>query len=217
MGERGSPTAGDGGRVACRTWTRRRTRGGSDRDRGLGGFIAAAVRNAPKTTAPAKPADTSVAVGMGRDDEWMVRQALRAARLSNDCLIDDDDDDEYAFVEGDRCLALWEEDGEWYDASVVDVGDTWIVVYFDDWDFTEELIYDEDHVVPHPDAPPGGDVQDGGGAGAGASSSSSSRGRGARRARHRRTRLERTRRGARHSPSLRTATRFCAASPSRSW
>ena len=98
-----------------------------------------------------KPEDTSVAVGMGRTDEWLVRQALRAARLSGDGLDDDENSEELALDAGDRCLAICDEDGEWYEAVVEDVGDTWIVVYFEEWDLLEELVYDIEHVCPLPE------------------------------------------------------------------
>ena len=101
---------------------------------------------------------------MGRASEMLVRAALQQTRLDGGALFEESDSD--AFAVGARVLAYWEEADEWYDAVVEDFGDDWIVVWFEEWDYSGELPFDDDHVLPHPDPTAG--KHGGGNAGASA-------------------------------------------------
>ncbi|KOO28736.1 ATP-dependent RNA helicase dhx57, partial [Chrysochromulina tobinii] len=112
----------------------------------------AVIKKSTAKQANAKPKDDgSVAVGIGNADEALVRRALREAADE-----DEGEEEEEGLDVGDRVLALWEEDGEWYDAVVEEFGDETVVVWFEEWECSAELPCDEEHVVPRPD----GDADD---------------------------------------------------------
>ena len=138
--------------------------GGSSGGRGSGGrgggsgfpplpskldLAKAAVAKAANKPTPT-PRDNSVAVGMARADELLVRKALNATRLDDNFFEEEDDDDEDAYAIGAPVYAVFEE--EWYEATIVDYGDDWIVVYFEEYDYTGELPFDDEHVVPNHEA-----------------------------------------------------------------
>ena len=114
--------------------------GGGARGGGLGsgGRGSGGGRGAAAVAPPKK--DDSIAVGMGRDSERLVREALRATDLGDGLLKSGE------FFAGQKVMAVWEsEDGEheWFEAEVVDVGgkdEEWIEVYFPEYDYQDTLL-----------------------------------------------------------------------------
>ena len=79
--------------------------------------------------------DGSVTVGLAHDSERLIRRALSSQQLE-----DSADADDGAFVVGEAVLARY--DGEWYDATVFEVGDDAVTVYYDEYDEYETLTPD---------------------------------------------------------------------------
>ena len=165
-GGRGASSSGRGGGKGSSSSGSNGGKGGGGKGGGKGGgsggrgsgfpplpskldLAKAAVAKAASKPTPT-PRDNSVAVGMARADELLVRKALNATRLDDNFFEEEEDDDEEAYAIGAPVYAVFEE--EWYEATIVDYGDDWIVVYFEEYDYTGELPFDDEHVVPNHEA-----------------------------------------------------------------
>ena len=94
---------------------------------------------------------------MGRASEMQIRDALKATKLEGGGFADL----MAAFEVGQPVLAIYEDDGEWYDATVEAVreSDGWIEVSFDEYDDGETYVVPPENVEARADD--GGDDDDG--------------------------------------------------------
>ena len=154
-GAKGSGGKGSGGKGGSSGG-----KGGSGRS-GSGGGSAGTPRPPPPPPPPPKKEDGSIAVGMGRANELLVREALQATRLGEELLTGGE------YRVGQKVLAVYEDEEtgerEWYDAVVEAVGESgedWIEVYFYDYDYTDTLLLDD--VMPRPETSRRGSQKPGG-------------------------------------------------------